>query len=110
MYSLQAAAEIVGVGRCLSFNSLHRFIILGHYHKACWNVPSCSELVPNPGEMIHSEFYATVYSVALNVRSVLSIQLSAYCPSLKGQSVWECVSKAYSALSLPTSFAILSHV
>lgn len=72
----------------------------------------CSKHVPNSREMIHSEltFYATVYSIALNVRSVLSIQLSAYCPSLKGRLVQECVCEAYSAFSLPAGFSVRSHV
>lgn len=102
----------------LSFNSLDHFIILCHYHKGLLERTifyfffPCSKRVPNSGEMIHSEltFYATVYSIALNVRSVLSVQLSAYCPSLKGRLVQECVCEAYSAFSLPAGFSARSHV
>ncbi len=72
----------------------------------------CSTLFPNSGKMIHSElpFSAMVYSTALKCQVSSFVQLSAYCPPLKGQFVWECVCRAYSALSLPTTFAILSHV
>lgn len=56
---------------------------------------TCSKFRRNDSFSVH------VYSVALNVRSVLSTQLAAYCPSLNGLCVRECVFKAYSAFSSP---------
>lgn len=76
MHSLQAIAEIVSVDCCLSFNSLHRFIILGHYHKACWSLRLCSKLVPNSGEMIHSEF------LCRGIFNSLKCQVSSFRPAL----------------------------
>lgn len=110
MYSLQAVAEIVSVDCCSSLNSIHHFIILGHYHKACWSIlfQTCSKLRKNDSFRVHFSCNG------IFIR--LKCQVSSFHPALCLLSFTErtvclgmCLQGLLSFFS-SNQIAILSHV
>lgn len=77
MFSLPATAKIV-TRDCLLSNSVDHFIILCHYHKACWSIllcsRTCSKLRRNDSFRAHFLGDSTF--------NRLKCQVSSFCPAV----------------------------